>query len=64
MKGISYITDEANNRKSLVIDLKSIEKYGEKIHEFIDVLMAESRKDEESISWEDAKIQLRAAGKL
>jgi len=55
MKGISYITDEANNRKSLVIDLKSIEKHGEEIHEFIDVLVAESRKNDEMVRWEDAK---------
>jgi hypothetical protein len=44
MKGISYITDLKNHKKSVVIDLKDIEKYEEEIHEFIDVLVAESRK--------------------
>ena len=64
MKGISYITDEANKRKSLVIDLKAIENHGEEIHEFIDVLVAESRRNDETISWEDAKKHLKAKGKL
>lgn len=64
MKGISYITDETNKRKSLVIDLKAFEKHGEEIHEFIDVLVAESRKNDESISWEDAKSHLKKKGKI
>jgi glutamate synthase domain-containing protein 3 len=59
MKGVSYITDEKNHKKSVIIDLKNIEKYEEEIHEFIDVLVAESRKDDELISWEDAKKQLK-----
>lgn len=59
MNGISYITDEANNRKLLVIDLKAFKKHSGEIHEFIDVLVAESRKNDESVSWEDAKFSLR-----
>ena len=58
MKGISYITDDKNLKKAVVIDLKNIDKYEEEIHEFIDVLIAESRKNDESISWEEAKKQL------
>ncbi len=64
MKGISYITDEQNNKKALVIDLKAIEKNEEKIHEFIDVLVAESRRNDETLSWEEAKKRLRKKGKL
>jgi len=64
MKGISYITDESNNKKAVVIDLKNIEKNEEEIHEFIDVLVAESRKDDELISWEEAKKMLKKKGKL
>ncbi|MDP1727711.1 MAG: hypothetical protein Q8M15_13080 [Bacteroidota bacterium] len=64
MKGISYITDEKNKRKALVIDLKTIETHDEEVHELIDVLVAESRKDDELISWEDAKKHLRKIGKL
>lgn len=64
MKGISYITDEKNHKKAVVIDLKTIEEREEEVHEFIDVLVAESRKDDESISWEEAKKILRKKGKL
>ena len=64
MKGISYITDTKNHKKSIVIDIKDIVKNEEEIHEFIDVLVAESRKNDELISWEDAKKQLKKKGKL
>ena len=39
MKGISYITDDLNNRKSVIIDLKTIESHEEEIHEFINILI-------------------------
>ncbi len=55
MKGISYITDSKNNKKAVVIDIKTIEQHEEEIHEFIDVLIAETRKNDEKMSWEDAK---------
>ncbi len=64
MKGISYITDERNRKKAVVIDLKIIEQHEEEVHEFIDVLIAESRKDDDVISWEDAKKQLSKKGRL
>jgi len=64
MKGISYITDEKNRKKAVVIDLKTIEEHDEEVHEFIDVLIAESRKNDEVISWQEAKSQLRKKGKL
>lgn len=55
MKGISYITDEKNNKKALVIDLKILEEKDEEVHEYIDVLVAESRKGDELINWDKAK---------
>lgn len=55
MKGVSYITDSKNNKKAVVIDIKTIEKHEEEVHEFIDVLIAESRKNDEKMSWDDAK---------
>jgi hypothetical protein len=64
MKGISYITDDKNRKKAVVIELKTIAQYEEEVHEFIDVLIAESRKDDEVVSWEDAKKQLKKKGKL
>jgi len=64
MKGINYITDENNHKKAVVIDLKMIENNDEDVHELIDVLVAESRKDDEKVSWEQAKKTLRKKGKL
>lgn len=64
MKGINYITDAKNNKKAVVIDLDAIQKHEEEIHEFIDVLVAESRKDDKMIGWEEAKKRLKKKGKL
>ncbi len=64
MKGVSYLTDNKNRKKAVVIDLKTIEKDEESIHEFIDVLVAESRKNDKLIDWEEAKRQLKKANKL
>ncbi len=63
MKGISYITDSKNNKKAVVIDLKTIEEHEEEVHEFIDVLVAESRKNDELIDWDVAKKQLKKGAK-
>ena len=64
MKGVSYLTDSKSRKKAVVIDLKTIEKDEESIHEFIDVLVAESRKNDALIDWDDAKRQLKKANKL
>jgi phage antirepressor YoqD-like protein len=64
MKGVSYITDEKNQKKAVVIDLKTIEQKHDDVHEFIDVLVAESRKGGETIAWEQAKRLLKKKGKL
>ena len=59
MKGVSYITDSKNKKTAVVINLKTIEEHEEEIHEFIDVLIAESRKNDELINWEIAKKMLK-----
>ncbi len=64
MKGISYITDNRNERKAVIIELKTIEKYPQEVEDLIDVLIAESRKNEPKRSWEDVKKTLKAKGKL
>lgn len=62
MEGILYLTDENNKRKFVQIDL---EKYGgEYLQDLIDGLVAESRKNEESIPYEKVMIDLKLAGKL
>ena len=64
MKGVRYITDSKNRKKSVVIDLKTIEKYDENIEDLFDVIIAESRKDESSVSWDDVKKKLKSKGNL
>ncbi len=64
MKGITFITDETHNKRFVQIDLDQLEKYQNKVEDLLDVIIAESRKEDEEISWEDVKKQLKAAGKL
>ena len=64
MKGFSLIADKTNKGKVLQIDVKELVKNPQKFEDMIDVLIAEERKSEKSIPWEDAKKQLKKAGKL
>ena len=64
MKGVSYITDEKNRKKAVVIDLKTLEEYDDQIGDLIDVIIAESRQGEPSVSWEELKKRLKKKVKL
>jgi len=64
MEGINYITDSRNRKKAVVIDLKTIEEHEDDVHDLIDTLIAESRKNDKLIDWEQAKKDLQSAGKL
>ncbi len=64
MKGVNFITDDQNRRKAVIIELKTIERHQEEIEDFLDVIIAESRKDEPKRSWEDVKKSLKKKGKL
>lgn len=62
MEGILYLTDDQNKKRFVQIDL---DKYGgEYLQDLIDGLVAESRKNEESIPFDEAMRQLKEAGKL
>jgi len=52
MEGIFYVTDENNLKKYVQIDL---EKYGDIFEEFLDIMIAESRKNDEKVSLEEVK---------
>lgn len=57
-----YLTDDDNKKRFIQID---IEKFGEElIADLIDGLVAESRKDEESIPFDKVVKELKEAGKL
>jgi len=64
MKGVAYITDDKNRKKAVVIDMKTLIQYDEQIEDLLDGIIAESRKDEPTIAWEDLKLQLKKKGKL
>ncbi|WKN40788.1 hypothetical protein [Tunicatimonas pelagia] len=61
MKGIRYLVDERQEKVAVQIDLK---KYGELWEDFYDIIVAESRKEEETVDWESVKKELKAEGKL
>ncbi len=64
MKGVSYITNNKNQKTAVVIDLKLLKKYEEQLEDLFDVVIAESRTEEASVSWETIKKNLRKKGKL
>ena len=64
MKGVNFIADDKSQVKSVMIDLKTIRKNSEDVHELIDVLVAESRKEDETFNWDKAKKLLAKKGKL
>jgi transcriptional regulator of NAD metabolism len=62
MEGIFYLTDDQNKKRFVQID---IDKYGgEYLQDLIDGLVAESRKNEESVPFEDVISEMRKAGKI
>jgi hypothetical protein len=64
MKGVTILTDEKKKKKILQADIKEIAKNPGQFEDLLDVLIAESRKEEKKISWDAAKKQLKKAGKL
>ena len=57
MEGILYLTDDQNKKRFVQIDL---EKYGEMWSEFYDVLIAESKKNDEKIHLAEVKRMIAA----
>ena len=55
MKGIQFVVDDAGKKKAVLIDL---EEWGELWEDFYDVLIAQSRKDEPIVAWEDLKAEM------
>lgn len=49
MKGVSYITDELNNKKAVIIDMETLENYNDDLEDLFDGIIAESRKNDEKV---------------
>lgn len=64
MKGFALLVKPDRKGKILQIDVKELVKNPQKFEDMIDVLIAEERKTEKSIPWEQAKKQLKKVGKL
>lgn len=61
MKGISYLTDEVGQKKAVVIDLdllKHRENLADILEDVEDAVAIETRKNEGSVNWEDARKNL------
>jgi hypothetical protein len=61
MTGIQYVTDEKGERVAVQLDLRLHADLWEEIE---DVLVSESRRDEENISLEQVEAKLIQRGKL
>jgi len=64
MKGISFLTDSSNKKVAVQIDLKTLDRFESEIEDLLDVIIAESRKDEPKKSWSEVKKNLKRKGKL
>lgn len=64
MKGVSVLYDESRKKRLVQIDLDILDKQREAIEDLLDLLVAENRKDDEMVPWEEAKAMLKKAGKL
>ena len=61
MTGIHYVTDEEGRKVAVQIDLR---EHAELWEEIEDVLVSESRRNEESIPLEEVEAKLIRSGKL
>ncbi len=64
MKGVSFVTNDKNEKIAVQIDLKTLGKHQEEIEDVLDTIIAESRRDDVDIDWSAAKKELKKAGKL
>ncbi len=64
MKGVTFITDETHNKRYVQIDMEELEKNQNQMEDLLDALVAEGRKDDEEVSWEELKAQAKSDGRL
>ena len=64
MKGVSYITDDRNQKTAVVIEFKTLTRHNEDLEDFLDGIIAESRKDEQKTPLSTVIKSLKKAGKI
>ena len=65
MKGISFVTNTKGEKVGLMIDLKDHDKaINEYLEDLFDLIDINSRKDEETLSWEEVKESLQEEGTI
>ena len=64
MKGVSYITDDRNQKTAVVIEFKTLTSHNEDLEDFLDGIIAESRKDEQKTPLSTVIKNLKKAGKI
>lgn len=61
---MTIIKDETHNKRFVQIDLDELENHQNELEDMLDIIISESRKDDEEVSWESLKNQLKEDGKL
>jgi hypothetical protein len=64
MKGVSYITDESNRKKAVVIEMSLLKKHDCELEDLLDGIIADSRKNDEKIPLDSVIANLKKSGKL
>ena len=64
MKGITFIMDETTKKRFVQIEISDSKKLEERLEDIFDVIIAEARKNEESVAWTSVKKHLQKKGKL
>ena len=64
MEGISIIHDKKNDKKYVQIAIDKLEESQEAFEDLFDSIIAESRKDDKTISLSELKERLKVSGKL
>jgi len=64
MKGVTILKDDKLNKRYVQIDLDELERHQDELEDVLDVIIAENRKDDDEVSWDDLKNQLKEEGKI
>ncbi len=63
MKGINFVTNAKGKKIGLMIDLENHDKViNEYLEDLFDLIDINSRKDEETLSWDETKKDLKEKG--